>query len=88
MSPLIIARFIICGICLAIGLLHLAIFNRMPGRRADLFFALMCFSAATGALFEGLAYQAFTIDIDNQGRIRYVNPYFEKVSGYVAAEAI
>ncbi|MEJ2282863.1 MAG: PAS domain S-box protein [Desulfobacterales bacterium] len=62
MSPLIIAQFTICGICLAIGLLHVAIYSRMPQRRADLFFALMCFSTAAGAFFEGLAYQAGTID--------------------------
>ena len=62
MSPLIIAQFIMCGICLAIGLLHLAIYGRMPDRRADLFFALMCFSTAAGAFFEGLTYQASTID--------------------------
>jgi hypothetical protein len=61
MSPLIIAQFIICGICLAIGLLHLAIFSRMSDRRADLFFAFTCLSAAAGALFEGLTYQASTI---------------------------
>jgi PAS domain S-box-containing protein len=61
MSPLITAQFIICGICLAIGLLHLAIYSRMPKRRAELFFALMCFSTAAGAYFEGLAYQADTI---------------------------
>ncbi|MGD9302418.1 MAG: sigma 54-interacting transcriptional regulator [Desulfobacterales bacterium] len=62
MSPLIIAQFIMCGICLAIGLLHLAIYGRMADRRADLFFALMCFSTAAGAFFEGLTYQASTID--------------------------
>jgi PAS domain S-box-containing protein len=62
MSPLIIAQFIICGICLTVGLLHLAIYSRMPDRRADLFFALMCFSTAAGAFFEGLAYQAVTIE--------------------------
>jgi PAS domain S-box-containing protein len=62
MGPLIIVQFVICGICLTIGLLHLAIYSRMPQRRSGLFFALMCFSTAVSAFFEGLAYQAATIE--------------------------
>jgi hypothetical protein len=37
----------------------------MPDPRADLFFALMCFSTAAGAFFEGLAYQTVTIEGKN-----------------------
>lgn len=37
MTPSIIAQFVICGICLAIGLLHLAIYSRLPDRRAEFF---------------------------------------------------
>ncbi len=62
MSPLIIVQFIMCGICLVIGLLHLAICRRMLDRRADLFFCLICVSAAAGVFFKGLAYQAGAID--------------------------
>ncbi len=52
MGPLIISQFVVCGTCLAIGLLHLAIYARLPKRKADLFFALMCFLSAGGAFLE------------------------------------
>ena len=52
MGPLIISQYVVCGICLAIGLLHLALYARLPKRKADLFFALMCFLSAGGTFLE------------------------------------
>ena len=61
MGPLIITQFVVCGICLSIGLLHLAIYTRQPERKADLFFSLMCFFNAAGAFLEALTYRAVDI---------------------------
>ena len=61
MGPLIISQFVVCGICLAIGLLHLALYARLRSRKADLFFSLMCFLSAAGAFLEALTYR--TVDL-------------------------
>ena len=58
MGPLTAIQLIICGICLAIGLLHLALFIRLSEQRTNLWIALMCFCVAAGALFEAGAYHA------------------------------
>ena len=65
MGPLIISQFVVCGTCLAIGLLHLAIYARLPRRKADLFFALMCFLSAGGAFLEALTYRAIDLQTYN-----------------------
>jgi len=56
---------IVCGICLAIGFLHLALFLRLSEQRSNLWFAVMCFSVAAGAFFEAAAYQASEVGTYN-----------------------
>jgi hypothetical protein len=41
MGPLMTANIIVCGICLALAFLHLAIYIRRSELKAYLFFALM-----------------------------------------------
>jgi PAS domain S-box-containing protein len=65
MGPLIISQFVVCGTCLAIGLLHLALYARLPKRKADLFFSLMCFLSAAGAFLEALTYRAVDLQTYN-----------------------
>ncbi len=65
MGPLIISQFVVCGICLAIGLLHLATYARLPQRKADLFFSLMCFLNAAGAFLEALTYRTVELQTYN-----------------------
>ncbi len=61
MGPLVIAQFIVCGICLTIGLLHLALFARMSEHKTYLFFALMCSFCGAAAFLEALAYRAISL---------------------------
>ena len=65
MGPLIISQFVVCGICLAIGLLHLALYARLRSRKADLFFSLMCFLNAAGAFLEALTYRTVELQTYN-----------------------
>jgi len=61
MGPLIIAEFVTCGVCLAIGLLHLTIFIFRSDQKADLFFAIMAICAALSAFFITWVYRADTL---------------------------
>lgn len=45
-----VAHYVVGGLCLAMGLLHLSLFCLRPQRRADLFFAVMCLCATGDAL--------------------------------------
>ena len=62
MSPLIIATYITCGICLTLGLLHLTLFVLRSERKADLPFSVMSLCAAGGAFAETLMYRAVMTD--------------------------
>jgi PAS domain S-box-containing protein len=62
MGPLIIANFVIAGMCLAIALLHMVIFIRRPELKTDLYFALMCLCTAASVFSEIWVYQAIDLN--------------------------
>ena len=61
MGPIIIANFVVSGICLTLAALHLAIFIRRTERKADFFFAVMSICMALSAYYETSVYRADTI---------------------------
>ena len=58
MSPLISAEIITSGICLTIGLLHLAIYLRRRELTVNLFFAVMSLCTAVNAMLDAILFQA------------------------------
>ena len=62
MGPFAIATIITGSICLALGFIHLLIFLRRRELKADLFFGLMCLSAAGSAFCIAWYSQAVVLD--------------------------
>lgn len=60
MGPLITANIIVCGICLSLAFLHLAIYIRRTELKAYLFFAVISFCMAGSSFFETEMYHAVT----------------------------
>lgn len=63
MGPLSISLFIVSGIFLTVGLLHLAIYLRRKVEPTDMYFALMCLFAAGGSVLEGLTYTVTAVPL-------------------------
>jgi PAS domain S-box-containing protein len=61
MGPIIIIDFIVAGMCLAVALLHSVIYVNRPEEKSDLFFVIMAFCAAGGAIAETFMYQAASV---------------------------
>jgi PAS domain S-box-containing protein len=59
-GPLITANIIVCGICLSLAFLHLAIYIRRTELKAYLFFAVISFCMAGSSFFETEMYHAVT----------------------------
>ena len=62
MKPLITANYLMCGICLAVGGMHLVIFLKNRQRRVDLFFAVMALCTAASVLLETWAYGSVSVE--------------------------
>ena len=65
MSQIIVANFVVFGICLTLAFIHIVIFIRRMEQKADFFFALMSFCMAGSAYYETLMYRAETIPAFN-----------------------
>ena len=61
MGPIIIANFVVCGICLTLAFLYMAVYFRRTERKADFFFAVMSICVALNAYYETRMYRADTI---------------------------
>ena len=63
MGPLSISNFVISGICLAVGILHLVLYIRRRDSHISLIFGLMALTMAASAFIEVWAYRAESIPV-------------------------
>ena len=61
MGPFIIGNYIVSGICLALALMHMAVYFRQTERKTDLFFAIMAVCVAFSTFYETTMHQAVTV---------------------------
>jgi PAS domain S-box-containing protein len=73
MSPLIAAHIVIGTVCLTVGLMHLLLGLRKDDKKADLLFAVMAISIASGMYLDILMYRASSVEGFNAAFKIHVN---------------